>query len=189
MKFLPLILLLMLATYGIGWMHGASTIKNKMATSSAQIEQQSDIVPTSTQEQNPLQQVPVKKVQRILFYGQYAIERNVDGHYYMPGKINGEPVKFLVDTGASLSVVSYDVAVKAGITECRKAEFQTAMGVDRDVCVVTISRLDFGSFTLNDIEIGVSKNLIGDALLGMNVLKHLKIVQSGDTLLLENELQ
>lgn len=189
MKYLPYILLLMLAVYGIGWMHGASTIKNKMAHSTSQNEQQSTVAPSATQEQNLPPVVVAKKPQKILFYGQYAIKRNADGHYYMPGKINGEPVNFLIDTGASLSVISHSMALKSGVTECRKAEFQTAMGVDRDVCVVKIARLDFGSFTLHDIDIGISKNLTGDALLGINVLRHLKIVQSGDTLLLENDLK
>jgi aspartyl protease family protein len=188
MKYLPYILLLMLAVYGIGWMHGASTMKNKMAESTSQNAQQSTVAPSATQVQNLPPVAIAKKPQKILFYGQYTIERNADGHYYMPGKINGEPVNFLIDTGASLSVISHNMALKSGVTECRKAEFQTAMGIDRDVCVVKIAKLDFGSFTLNDIDVGVSKNLTGDALLGMNVLKHLKIVQSDNTLLLENEI-
>lgn len=125
--------------------------------------------------------------QKILFHGQQAIERSDDGHYYLDGAVNGTSVRFLVDTGASLSVVSADVAKRAGVTECLPAEFRTAMGVDRDVCVAKAERLDFGQFSFRDVYIGISKNLAGDALLGMNVLKELKIEQSGTSLVLEND--
>ncbi|GAB2994958.1 hypothetical protein GCM10010960_10660 [Arenimonas maotaiensis] len=130
---------------------------------------------------------PKPAPQKILFHGQQAIERSADGHYYLDGAVNGTPVRFLIDTGASLSVVSADLAKRAGVTECLPAEFRTAMGVDRDVCVAKVQRLDFGQFSFRDVYIGISKNLAGDALLGMNVLKDLKIEQSGASLVLESD--
>ena len=130
---------------------------------------------------------PAVAAQKILFHGQQAIERSADGHYYLDGAVNGTPVRFLVDTGASLSVVSADLAKRAGVTECLPAEFRTAMGVDRDVCVAKAQRLDFGEFSFRDVYIGISKNLAGDALLGMNVLKDIKIEQSGTSLVLESD--
>jgi aspartyl protease family protein len=126
------------------------------------------------------------KPEKIVFYGQQSVKRSEDGHYYVDGSVNGAPVRFMIDTGASLSVISTDLAKRAGLGECQSVEFRTAMGVDRDACVAKAVRLDFGQFTQHDVYVGVSKNFEGNALLGMNVLKTLNIEQSGDTLVLEN---
>jgi predicted aspartyl protease len=85
-----------------------------------------------------------------------------------------------------VTFISNNMAIGAGITECTKQRFVTAMGEDPDACVGKIERLDFGTFTMHDMDVGISKNLPGNPLLGMNVLKQLKMVQSGDTLILEN---
>jgi aspartyl protease family protein len=135
---------------------------------------------------NPSAQANQLKPEKILFYGQQSLKRSEDGHYYLDGSVNGMAVRFMVDTGASLSVISADLAKRAGLGDCQSVEFRTAMGVDRDACVAKANRLDFGQFTLHDVYIGVSKNFEGNALLGMNVLKTLNIEQSGDTLILEN---
>ncbi|MEY3069012.1 MAG: hypothetical protein RLZZ456_711 [Pseudomonadota bacterium] len=135
---------------------------------------------------NPSAQANQPKPEKILFYGQQSLKRSEDGHYYLDGSVNGMAVRFMVDTGASLSVISADLAKRAGLGDCQSVEFRTAMGVDRDACVAKANRLDFGQFTQHDVYIGVSKNFEGNALLGMNVLKTLNIEQSGDTLILEN---
>lgn len=125
---------------------------------------------------------------KMLFYGQQMIKRSPDGHYYLPGKVNGTPVVFMLDTGASVTFISSQTALNAGITNCTKVRFVTAMGVDPDACMAKAQRLDFGNFTISDIDVGISKNLSTNPLLGMNALKQLKMVQSGDTLLLESNL-
>jgi clan AA aspartic protease (TIGR02281 family) len=145
--------------------------------------------------QQPVISQPVPAVQqpvvsnlpkKIVFYGQQHVTRSPDGHFYLPGKINGTPVTFMIDTGATVTFISNNMAIGAGITECTKQRFVTAMGEDPDACVGKIERLDFGTFTMHDMDVGISKNLPGNPLLGMNVLKQLKMVQSGDTLILEN---
>ncbi|MDH5551936.1 MAG: TIGR02281 family clan AA aspartic protease, partial [Nitrosomonas sp.] len=35
-------------------------------------------------------------------FGQIVIPRSLDGHYYVRGSINGHPIDFMVDTGASV---------------------------------------------------------------------------------------
>jgi len=39
--------------------------------------------------------------------GDLVIPRARDGHFYAQGTVNGQPVNFLVDTGASLVTVSH----------------------------------------------------------------------------------
>lgn len=117
--------------------------------------------------------------------GAYSIPRSGNGHFYISGSVNNTPAVFLVDTGASMAVISSNMAVRAGITQCTKQEFMTAMGIDRDACVARVARLQFGTFYMDNIEVGISKNLTGEALLGMSVLRNLRMTQIGDKLLLE----
>ena len=162
-------------------MREAALRENTAVTTPLQAEQHSGTAVPNASPQNSS-----VKPEKIVFYGQQSVRRSEDGHYYLDGSVNGAPVRFMVDTGASLSVISADLAKRAGLGECQAVEFRTAMGVDRDACVAKAVRLDFGQFTQHDVYVGVSKNFEGNALLGMNVLKTLNIEQSGDTLILEN---
>ena len=47
--------------------------------------------------------------------GDLVIPPARDGHFYAQGEVNGQPVNFLVDTGASLVTVSQQFAHKASI--------------------------------------------------------------------------
>jgi aspartyl protease family protein len=51
-----------------------------------------------------------------------------DGHYYLEGAINGQPVTFLVDTGASYVSVGSDVARLANLPAGVTGIFSTANG-------------------------------------------------------------
>ena len=60
--------------------------------------------------------------------GELVIERGRDGHFRLPGTVNGRPVQFLVDTGASLVSVSEAFAREAGLSGGQSATFHTANG-------------------------------------------------------------
>lgn len=191
MRTLLLIVLFAGIAYVIGRRHGMqeqALLDAQMRPSAVAQKENSDVGAklNDAAPQNPVAQMTQIKPEKILFYGQQSLKRSEDGHYYLDGSVNGVAVRFMVDTGASLSVISTDLAKRAGLGDCQSVEFRTAMGVDRDACVAKANRLDFGQFTLHEVYIGVSKNFEGNALLGMNVLKTLNIEQSGDTLVLEN---
>ncbi len=57
-----------------------------------------------------------------------VIPRSKDGHYYVRGKINGYPVDFMVDTGASIVSISYDLARSIHLPRGVPANFSTAGG-------------------------------------------------------------
>jgi aspartyl protease family protein len=61
--------------------------------------------------------------------GTIEIRRGPDGHYHWPGSINGEPVDFLIDTGASSTAISRSLARKLGLSPLRQVQSQTAGGV------------------------------------------------------------
>ena len=43
------------------------------------------------------------------------VSAGLDGHYWVGGRVNGEPVRFLVDTGATDVVLSAETAARVGI--------------------------------------------------------------------------
>lgn len=60
--------------------------------------------------------------------GQLVIPRGPDGHFHVDGEINGQPVRFLVDTGASTVSVTDSLAHQAGLAGGIPATFDTANG-------------------------------------------------------------
>jgi aspartyl protease family protein len=57
----------------------------------------------------------------------------IDGHFWVDGEINGEPVKFLVDSGATMTTVGRDTARRTGvdISESRDQMVRTGNGIIR----------------------------------------------------------
>ena len=47
---------------------------------------------------------------------QLRIPMAIDGHFWVQGSINGTPVKFLVDSGATMTTIGRDTANAAGVT-------------------------------------------------------------------------
>ena len=112
------------------------------------------------------------------------LQRNRQGHYVADGAINGQPVTFMLDTGATMVALPAHLATKLGIKRGRALQFQTANGIARGFA----ARLDdvaLGPITLQDVEAGITQGLTGDeVLLGMSFLKHIEFTQRGDTLTL-----
>ncbi|MEW5769755.1 MAG: retropepsin-like aspartic protease [Pseudomonadota bacterium] len=109
------------------------------------------------------------------------LQRGRDGHFHIDGRIGGEPVRFLIDTGASAVSVSEALARRAGLGCERAATFNTANGTVRG-CTTRAATLEIGPFQLRDVAVVVLPNLDGNALLGMNVLRHLDMRQEGERL-------
>jgi len=113
-----------------------------------------------------------------------VLKRDGDGHYVFPGTINGRPVSFLLDTGATLVSVPAHLAGDLGLEAGAYQQSMTANGM-----VVTrtsrIGALAFGPFVLRDVPASLNPGMADDqVLLGMSVLKHLAFAQRGDTLVL-----
>lgn len=101
--------------------------------------------------------------------------------YRVSGSVKGVPVRFHVDTGATITSISRKVADQAGIYECRSTKYQTANGT-MIACDAIASEITFGNFLIRNIEVSISAAPDGaasDALLGMNALRHFKIEQQG----------
>jgi len=53
--------------------------------------------------------VPVEQGEEI------RIPMALDGHFWVEGEINGEPVKFLIDSGATMTTIGRDTAERVGV--------------------------------------------------------------------------
>ncbi len=118
--------------------------------------------------------------------GWIAIPKSADGHYHLAATINGFPVTFLVDTGASQTFVGQDIARNAGIRAGLTEKVQTANG-PMEVAATEGNRMVIGPYTLSDVRVsvGLSQKGISTPLLGMDVLKRFRIVQEQNTLMLQ----
>ena len=113
-------------------------------------------------------------------YGEVAIAADRGGQYAADVVINGQDVKMMVDTGATMVVLSSRTAARIGVSVFPadfKGHVQTANGVAR-VAPVTIGTMQIGSIALYNVEAWV---LDGGAssvdLLGMSFLRRLASVE------------
>ncbi|MHC8337230.1 retropepsin-like aspartic protease family protein [Pseudomonas sp. HLT2-19-2] len=109
---------------------------------------------------------------------------NSQGHFVASGQINGQPVDFMLDTGAT------DVSVPAEMAERLKLEkgfgvtLSTANGLTQGYRT-RIDRLQLGDIVLRDVRALVVPGLDGkQVLLGMSALNRLEFTQRGGTMLL-----
>lgn len=127
---------------------------------------------------DPLAQVSQAGVPEVL------LRRNRAGHYVTGGRINGKPVVFMVDTGAT------DVALPLGLARRLNLSLRPGgISITANGRVETwrtrLDSVDVGGLVLRDVRASVLPNMTGDeVLLGMSYLKHLELIQRGDTLTL-----
>jgi aspartyl protease family protein len=96
-----------------------------------------------------------------------------DGHFYVNAKLNGREVRFMVDSGASVTTISRSEAMAAGIEiGSRRAIVNTANG-PTSVSQSSADRLEVGSIERSDFPVDVSDQE-GLNLLGMNFLRSLR---------------
>mgnify|MGYP001161392828 FL=1 len=111
-----------------------------------------------------------------------VLEQNRMGHYVARGKINGQQVTFLLDTGATLVAVPEGLASQLGLQKGRQGMSQTANG--RVVTYRTeIDTLELGEIRLNNVDASITPGMDGNViLLGMSALKEFELTQKNDTL-------
>ena len=117
-----------------------------------------------------------------------VLQRNKYGHYVTSGEINGQPVTFMLDTGATGVAIPDGVARRLGLERGRPFATQTANGVSTSYST-TLDRVSVGGIELTDVWAGITPGLRSDqVLLGMTFLKHIEFTQRGDTLVLRQYL-
>ncbi len=114
--------------------------------------------------------------------GEVVIPRSSDGHYYVRGSINGHPVDFMVDTGASIVSVDYSFSRMANFPSGRLTDFFTAGGIVKGE-IVSGQTIEAGGISVHGLSVSVGMQ--GEmALLGQNFLRRVDVIQSNDTMIL-----
>jgi aspartyl protease family protein len=104
------------------------------------------------------------------------LTRGDDGHFSVLAHVNGQPVTFMVDSGATVTSISSDTASAIGLEVDRSAYpviLSTANGSTK-AWRANIKSMRAGNISLNDHAIMVSDTLGDTNLLGMNFLDELQ---------------
>ncbi len=113
-----------------------------------------------------------------------VLRRNRAGHFVTSGRINGTPVVFLVDTGATDVSLPAGLARRLGLARGAAVEYSTANGTIL-AYTTRLARLRIGSIELHDVAASINPHDDGDQLLlGMSALSRLDMQQRGDSLTL-----
>jgi aspartyl protease family protein len=107
------------------------------------------------------------------------------GHFFMDGAINGSPVRFIVDTGATVVALPAAEAVRLGL-DYRKGEraLTNTAGGPVEAFRVRLDRVRLGDIELAGIDGVVIERGLDVTLLGMSFLNRLEMRREGQTMTL-----
>ena len=98
-----------------------------------------------------------------------------DGHFWVDAQVNGGPRRFLVDTGATVTAISPELAEAARVTEQPMRQpilLRTANGTV-SAQLVTIDEVRIGNVAARNLDAVVAPGMQGTSVLGMNFLSRL----------------
>lgn len=105
-----------------------------------------------------------------------SLRKEGDGHYWASARVNSMPVKFLVDTGASLVALTRQDARRIGVNTDklqRNAEVRTAAGRVM-AATTTIDEITIDGVTVRNVSAVVIDEGLEHSLLGMSFLNRLE---------------
>jgi aspartyl protease family protein len=102
------------------------------------------------------------------------IRKSLDGHFWVTGRVNGHRVRFLIDSGATTTSLSDDVARQAGVTPSGgfPVLVETANGMIK-AQRGEIDRLTVGTIERRAMAVQMSPTFGETNVLGMNFLSSL----------------
>ena len=104
-----------------------------------------------------------------------VLRRKDDSHYWGLADVDGYPVNFMVDTGASVVVLTFDEAKRMRLepeTLDYKWNISTAGGKTKGASVL-LDSIRFGSVEIENVEAMVLRDDLQQNLLGMSFLEQL----------------
>ena len=118
-------------------------------------------------------------------HGQIVVQltRNVKGHYVSSGEINGVPVTFLLDTGATDVAIPLHFQNHLGLEKGPPIRLSTANGSTTGY-QTRLYTLSIGEIKLRNVKAILTPNL-ENILLGMSALKQIEFSQKGNVLTLK----
>lgn len=117
-----------------------------------------------------------QKAAKLFRNGDFVVYASPDGRYYVPGKVNGFPVRLMVDSGSDVSLLPTSLAQQAGISQLIKTadgeliEFKKSHNIIRignryinNAHVLAVDRLEtsrLGSDVLNQLDITYANGMM-----------------------------
>jgi len=96
-----------------------------------------------------------------------------DGHYYADSTVDGVPIRFVIDTGATVTMLGKPAMGKVQLNNCTMARVNTANGII-DACFGTVRELRIGPHVIYNATVSLNPNS-ETHLLGMSVLGKFKL--------------
>ncbi len=99
-----------------------------------------------------------------------------DGHFWIDAQVNGTPVRFMVDTGATLTAVSQSTAKAAGL-EPRSGGLPVRLTTANGTVsaeLTSIGEIRFGNVRAEGLDAVIAPNLGPMNVIGMNFLSRLQ---------------
>lgn len=115
------------------------------------------------------------------------LRRGSDGHFHAELEVNGRPVRFMIDTGASGIVLSLGDAARVGLDTGSMSFSGRAITANGPVgtAPVRLGTVRFGDFTDTNVPANVTDGQLGQSLLGMAYLDSFSAIEiSGDRMTL-----
>ncbi|MFP4063031.1 MAG: TIGR02281 family clan AA aspartic protease [Halochromatium sp.] len=113
---------------------------------------------------------------------QVVLRQSIGGHYVASGTINGEPVIFMLDTGATMVSLSRQLARRLDLPMRPGGMSKTANGMVQ-TWITHLDSVSLGGLTAHNLRATVLPNFPGDqVLLGMDFLKRFELIQRGGEL-------
>lgn len=119
-----------------------------------------------------LRQTVIPQQSMVTEAGEIAIPRSFDGHYYLTLEINGAPIRFVVDTGATDMVLTPQDAARAGLDTANLRYTNRAMTANGMVqtAPVRLDLVEVGPITDRRVPAVVNGSPMQESLLGMSYL-------------------
>lgn len=117
--------------------------------------------------------------------GPHEFRRAADGLFYIDAKVNGEPIHFLVDTGASVVTLTPEDARKVGaaLDGGRFSAHVETAGGKTAMAWTTLDHVKIAGRDVRSLRAAVVREGLGVSLLGQNLLSQLASVTiEGDRL-------
>ena len=130
---------------------------------------------------------PGRQISTVDGTGQISTKRNRDGHYYLTLEVNGTPMQFVVDTGATDIVLNESAARRIGLDPDNLTYLGRASTANGTVqtAFVRLDRVTLGEVTDTNVAAVVTAGEMREPLLGMGYLQRWgKIEISGNELTL-----
>lgn len=128
----------------------------------------------------------IAPVQTIAEGGTIEVPRAEDGHYYLTLTIDGTPIQFLADTGATSMVLSNRDARRLGIDPESLIYLGRAQTANGTVATarVELGTVELGPYRDEGFDAWVNQGDMDASLLGMEYLSLYRVEMAGDRMIL-----